>query len=55
MAIPNTPPSSRSVVFVPVAFPIASGGTAPTTAFCAAGNDIEIPTPAMISGAISRP
>ena len=43
------------MVFVPAALPIASAGTAPTTAFCAAGNDIEMPTPATISGAISRP
>ncbi len=36
-------------------FPIACGGTELTTAFCAAGNDIETPTPATISGAISAP
>ena len=43
------------MLFVPAAFPIASGGTAATTAFCAAGNDIETPTPATINGATSAP
>ena len=51
--MPSTPPSSRIVLFVPDALPMAAGGTEPTTEFCAAGNDIEIPTPATISGGIS--
>ena len=51
--MPRTPPSSRIVELVPAALPIASGGTAPTTEFWAAGKDIEMPTPATISGAIS--
>src|SRR6476661_1106775 len=33
IAIPNTPPSSRIMLFVPAALPIASSGTAPTTEF----------------------
>ena len=51
--MPKTPPSSRIVLFVPAALPIASGGTALTTEFWAAGKVIEAPTPATISGAIS--
>ena len=43
------------MLLVPAALPIASGGTDPTTEFCAAGNDIEMPTPATISGATSSP
>ena len=35
--------------------PIASGGTEPTTEFWAAGKDIEIPTPATISGGDQGP
>jgi hypothetical protein len=41
------------VLLVPDALPTASGGTEPTTEFCAAGKDIDTPQPAMISGAIS--
>ena len=37
---------------MPAALPTNSGGTAPTTEFCPAGNVIETPQPAMISGAI---
>ena len=53
--MPKTPPSSRIVLFVPAALPTASAGTAPMTEFCAAGNDIETPQPATISGAIISP
>lgn len=45
--MPSTPPSSRMVLLVPAALPIASAGTDPTTEFWAAGKDIEIPTPAI--------
>jgi len=41
------------VLLVPAALPIASGGTELTTEFWAAGKDIEMPTPATISGGIS--
>ena len=51
--MPNTPPSSRSVLFTPDAFPTASGATAPMTAFCAEGSAIETPQPAITSAGTS--
>ena len=51
-AMPNTPPSSRIVLLTPAAMPIAAGGTALTTEFCADGKHIDTPTPATTRGAI---
>jgi hypothetical protein len=54
-AMPKTPPSSRSALFVPDAMPISSGATDAMTSFATAGNTIKVPTPPMVSkGAISR-
>jgi len=53
IAMPNTPPSWRSVLKVPEALPIASAGTAAIVAFCAAGMAVDTPLPAMTNGRIS--
>src|SRR5439155_10167299 len=54
-AMPNTPPSSRIMLFVPAALPSASGATDPTTEFCAAGMASDTPVPATSSGGTSSP
>ena len=54
VAIPNTPPSWRSMLNVPDALPMLSGGTELTTAFWSAGIAIDTPQPAITSGATSR-
>ena len=48
---PNTPPSWRSVLKVPDAWPIAAGGMEDITELWVAGMAMEIPSPAMTSGA----
>ncbi len=53
IAMPNTPPSWRSVLYVPDALPIIGGGTEPITAFAAAGTANDTPHPAIIIGATS--
>ena len=45
------PPSWRSVLKVPDAWPIAAGGMEDITELCVAGMAMEIPSPAMASGA----
>jgi hypothetical protein len=49
--MPNTPPSSRIMLFAPATLPIASIPNPLTTEFCAAGMAIETPTPATMNGA----
>src|SRR5215470_11580232 len=51
IAIPNAPPNRPKVLFTPEAVPTSAGGTEPSAAEADVGIDIEMPTPAMISGA----
>jgi hypothetical protein len=51
--MPNTPPSSRIMEFVPAALPTAAVATDPTTEFCAEGIAIDTPTPATMNGSTS--
>jgi hypothetical protein len=52
-AIPNAPPSWRSIVKMPDALPMWRGTIWLSTEFCAAGIAVEAPRPVRISGTIS--
>jgi len=54
MATPNAPPNRCRVLFTPDARPMSAGCTAPSAAVAVAGSAIEMPAPAMISGATNR-
>ena len=42
-ATPNTPPSSRSALFVPEAMPASVGGTDPITTLATVAKHIDVP------------
>ena len=54
-ATPSTPPSSRTALFAPDAWPASSCRTAPSTAFAAGANTIAMPVPPSTKAGTSKP